>query len=101
MNQRVAPNPKNASVVTPSLGRTFSPAGGVVDLPNNDSAIMTLGANGWTILPLHGTTSQRPTTGAPGSAFYDDTLGKTVFAVVWPVGSGNVVGWVDGAGNTA
>jgi hypothetical protein len=100
LNQRIAPKPKSTQGVIMN-GRTFSPGGGTVDLPNNDVALSALAANGWTLLPVHGTTAQRPTTGTPGSAYYDDSLGKTVFAVVWPVNSANVVAWIDGAGNSA
>jgi len=102
LNQRVQPNTKLNNPVA-SNGRSFNPANGTVDLSSVDMAVSVLGANGWLVLPQHGTTAQRPTTTAPGGnavPFYDDTLAETIFPIIWPVGSGEIVAWVDGAGNT-
>lgn len=95
---RAVPVPGHSTRIE-THGRTFAPT--AVDLPAADQAVVVLGANGWSVLPPRGGTADRPRTAAPGTAFIDTDLGKVVFALCWPTGSGNVVGWCDMNGTTA
>ena len=102
MHHKLAPNPAHgpAKVVT-AHGRFFAPSDGVLDMHDTDLAIEILGGAGWTRLPPHGPTSERPKNGAPGGAYIDDDLGEVVFAQVYPTGSGIIVGWCDFRGDAA
>ena len=100
MTQKLVPNPTLPSThVVTCYDRTFTVGAGVLDMAENDGAAGVLASAGWTRLPAHGATGERPKNGAPGSVFIDDTLGEAIFAQVWPVGSGVIVGWCDASGN--
>lgn len=98
--RKAVPIPAAASgaYVDNLYGKTYRAADGVID-SYNMGALGVLGTAGWTILPPHGTTAERPTNAANGQPFIDDTLGKTIYAQVWPSGSSQVVGWCDQDGN--
>lgn len=100
MNVKLVPVP-GVSKIASLYGRTFNTNAGVQDLSYGDLAIASLGGSGWSALPPHGTTAQRPTKAAQGHPFCDDTINKVIFAQVSPSGSDVVVGWCDMNGNTA
>jgi hypothetical protein len=86
-----------------AYGRTFSASAGAATLGQYDDAASVLASNNWSMLPLMGTTVQRPTVAGPnnGDVYIDTTLSKVVFALFYPQGSGKVVGWCDMNGNAA
>jgi hypothetical protein len=98
LNCKLVPNGNAASPSVQINGNTYSTAD-TLDLPQGTTTIQALGATGyWTVMPPHGTTAQRPTGAPAGAAFYDDTLDEIIFAVCWPPSSGNVVSWINYAG---
>ena len=81
--------------------RAISPGGGAVTMSDADAAMLA-GSGKFTVLPPQGATSARPSTLAgcgPAGEFCDTTLGKVIFAQVWPPRSGIIVAWCDMLGN--
>jgi hypothetical protein len=79
-------------------GRTFLPTTASVDLAPGDGGCGYLSSNGWAMLRLRGSTLDRPKEARPASPYIDTDLGAVLFALVWPTGSGKVVGWCDMTG---
>jgi hypothetical protein len=83
MTTRVLPAPRGVPSVN-TFGRIYTGVPGTTqDVPDQDAQI--LGANGWIILGLVGTTSQRPvniqtcpTQPFPSQEFFDTTLGAWI-----------------------
>jgi hypothetical protein len=89
------PGANNPTVIN---GRTFLASGGAVVLNVGDPAINALALNGWLRLPQSGPTASRPTQGPPGLSYNDTDLDETVWAMVWPAGSGKIVAWTNSSG---
>lgn len=79
---RVFPPSQGGSITF--SGRTYTCAvGSTIDLPQEDAKV--LGANGWTIFCLVGTTAQRPALPARGIMYHDTNLNITIIyeGTVW------------------
>lgn len=96
---KCVPVPGTSGITTPVIGRQFA-LGRIADIDQNDMALQSLGASGFAVLPPHGPSSQRPTQYFQGKPWCDDSLQEVIFALVYPLGSNNVVGWCDMNGNS-